>query len=50
MQAPIYNFLLEYSNKQMLRMHMPDIRVRLIIMFISVYPLDITEISGADSL
>lgn len=51
MQAPIYNFLLEYSNKQMLRMHMPGHKGKIDNNVLSsVYPLDITEISGADSL
>ncbi|HHX57126.1 MAG TPA: aminotransferase class I/II-fold pyridoxal phosphate-dependent enzyme [Clostridiales bacterium] len=51
MQTPIYDFLLKYSNRKMLRMHMPGHKGRAGDNILSrVYSLDITEIDGADSL
>jgi arginine decarboxylase len=51
MQLPIYDFLLKYYNKQELRMHMPGHKGKVGYNILSsIYPFDITEIDGADSL
>lgn len=43
MQTPIYDFLVEYTKKDTLRLHMPSHKGL-------INPHDITEINGADSL
>ena len=51
MNTPIYDFLQNYSKKNTLRCHMPGHHGRHISEELSeLYRLDITEISGADSL
>ncbi len=49
--TPIYDFLTEYSNNSPLRAHMPGHKgISPLPELESLYSLDITEISGADSL
>lgn len=51
MNAPIYDFLGKYAAADMLRCHMPGHKGRAGDNSLSaLFPLDITEISGADSL
>lgn len=51
MKTPIYNFCRDYAIGGSLRMHMPGHKgKRFIHPLSSVFPLDITEIRGADSL
>ncbi len=53
MNTPIYDFLKKYSESDMLRCHMPGHKGQAIGNFAdlqALYSLDITEISGADSL
>lgn len=51
MNTPICDFLQKYQSDNFLRLHMPAHKGKLVDNFLSgVYPLDITEICGADSL
>ncbi len=51
MNTPIYNFLQNYSERDVLRLHMPGHKGKLFCHPLStVFPYDITEIKGADSL
>ncbi len=50
MNTPLYDFLEKYAGSNTLRMHMPGHKGRAFGNFGSIYPYDITEISGADSL
>ena len=49
MNTPIYDFLKSYMEKSGLRLHMPGHKGRGFSPLIP-YGMDITEISGADSL
>lgn len=49
--TPIYDYLVQYSRKGDLRMHMPGHKGKGLDHWLAAaYPLDITEICGADSL
>ena len=51
METPIYDFLKEYGAKKTVRAHMPGHKGRSPVPELDeAYTLDITEISGADSL
>ena len=51
MHTPIYEFLTRYAAQDPLRMHMPGHKGRgLGSALDAAFPLDITEIPGADSL
>lgn len=51
MNTPIYNFCKAYANSDSLRLHMPGHKGKVYVHPLSdVFPLDITEIRGADSL
>ncbi len=51
MDTPVYDFLKKYAKSDTIRMHMPGHKGRGLGDWLSVvYPLDITEITGADSL
>lgn len=51
METPIYDFLMKYSKRSPLRAHMPGHKgVSPVSDLEKLYSLDITEISGADSL
>jgi arginine/lysine/ornithine decarboxylase len=51
MNTPIYDFLQSYSEREVLRLHMPGHKGKLYCHPLSaVFPYDITEIKGADSL
>lgn len=47
METPVYDFVTEYCNQEMSRLHMPGHKGR---GFLGCEPRDITEISGADVL
>ena len=51
MNTPIYDFLINYKNKNISRLHMPGHKGRETDdIFGRMFPYDITEIAGADSL
>lgn len=51
MNTPIYDFLSEYAEKNKIRLHMPGHHGKSFDNKLSkLFPLDITEINGADSL
>lgn len=51
MNTPIYDFLLKYAASDTVRLHMPGAKGNILDNRISeLFPLDITEIKGADSL
>lgn len=49
--TPIYDYLMQYAHSNQLRMHMPGHKGKGLDHWLAAaYPLDITEICGADSL
>lgn len=51
MNTPVYDYLMEYVHRDDLRMHMPGHKGKGLDGWLgAAYPLDITEICGADSL
>lgn len=50
MQTPIYDMLLEYAEKNALRMHMPGHKGKGEGLFYDINKLDVTEISATDDL
>ena len=51
MKTPIYDFLQKYADSNIMRLHMPGHKGKMFCdPLATIYPYDITEIKGADSL
>ena len=51
MKTPIYDFLQKYADSDIMRLHMPGHKGKMFCdPLATIYPYDITEIKGADSL